>query len=295
MLLDELRALITRHAREDETTAIDCVLVSVAEEPAVPTASTSGTVMALIAQGAKRLVLGDRVLDYRAGQYLVASVDLPVTGQFTEAGPTEPALGFGLTLRPAVIAELLLDPAAGQFPRGHRAGAAPPGIAVSNASFELIDAAVRMLRLLDRPRDLPMLAPMIEREILWLLITGEQGATVRQLGLADSSLTHVNRAVRWIRDHYAETIRVDELARLSQMSTSAFHRSFHAVTSMSPIQFQKQIRLHEARLLLVVRPGDIAGVAYAVGYDSPSQFSREYRRHFGTPPSHDATRLRTSI
>lgn len=108
MLLDELRALITRHAREDETTAIDCVLVSVAEEPAVPTASTSGTVMALIAQGAKRLVLGDRVLDYRAGQYLVASVDLPVTGQFTEAGPTEPALGFGLTLRPAVIAELLL-------------------------------------------------------------------------------------------------------------------------------------------------------------------------------------------
>jgi transcriptional regulator GlxA family with amidase domain len=141
-----------------------------------------------------------------------------------------------------------------------------------------------MLRLLDRPRDLPMLAPMIEREILWLLITGEQGATVCQLGLADSSLTHVNRAVRWIRDHYAETFRVDDLARLSQMSTSAFHRSFHAVTSMSPIQFQKQIRLHEARLLLVVRPDDIARVAYAVGYDSPSQFSREYRRHFGTPP-----------
>ncbi|GAA3051152.1 AraC family transcriptional regulator [Pseudonocardia yunnanensis] len=295
MLLDELRALITRHAREDETTAIDGVLVSVAEEPAAPTASTSGTVLALIAQGAKRLVLGDRVLDYRAGQYLVASVDLPVTGQFTEASPTEPALGFGLTLRPSVIAELLLDPAAGQLPRGHRAAAAPPGIAVSNASFELIDAAVRMLRLLDRPRDLPMLAPMIEREILWLLITGEQGATVRQLGLADSSLTHVNRAVRWIRDHYAETIRVDDLARLSQMSSSAFHRSFHAVTSMSPIQFQKQIRLHEARLLLVVRPDDIAGVAYTVGYDSPSQFSREYRRRFGTPPSHDATRLRTSI
>jgi hypothetical protein len=116
MLLNELRALITRHAREDETTAIDGVLVSVAAEPAAPTASTSGTVLALIAQGAKRLVLGDRVLDYRAGQYLVASVDLPVTGQFTEASPTEPALGFGLTLRPSVIAELLLDPAAGPVP-----------------------------------------------------------------------------------------------------------------------------------------------------------------------------------
>ncbi|WP_329139738.1 AraC family transcriptional regulator [Streptomyces sp. NBC_01476] len=295
MPLDELRALIARHAREGETTAIDGVLVSITREPAAPSVSTSGTVMALIAQGAKRLVLGDRVHDYRAGQYLVASVDLPVTGQYTEAGPEEPALGFGLTLRPSAIADLLLDPAAGDFPRGNRGAAAPPGMTVSDASFELIDAAVRMLRLLDRPRDLPLFAPMIEREILWLLITGEQGATVRQLGLADSSLNHVNRAVRWIRDHYPEVIRVEDLARLSRMSTSAFHRSFQAVTAMSPIQFQKQIRLHEARLLLVTRPDDIAGVGYAVGYDSPSQFSREYRRHFGTPPSQDATRLRTSI
>jgi AraC-like DNA-binding protein len=295
MPLDELCALITRYARKDETTAIEGVLASMTEKPAGPTVSTSGTVLALIAQGAKRLELADRTYDYHAGQYLVASVDLPVTGQFIEASPTEPALGFGLTLRPAVIAELLLSPAAGGFPHGSLGAAAPPGMAVSDAPFELTDAAVRMLRLLDRPRDAPVLAPMIEREILWLLLTGEQGAAVRQLGLVDSRLNHVRRAVRWIRDHYAERIRVDDLARLSRMSVSAFHRSFQVVTTMSPIQFQKQIRLHEARLLLVTRPDDIAGVGYAVGYDSPSQFSREYRRQFGAPPSQDAARLHAAL
>ncbi|MEU0089896.1 AraC family transcriptional regulator [Kribbella sp. NPDC006257] len=287
MALDELRALIARHARDDGSTAIDNVLASIATEPTRPTASTSGTVLAIIAQGAKRLVLGDRVYDYRAGQYLVASVDLPVTGQYVEASAAEPALGFGLTLRPSAIAELLLS-----TDESSRGGSAPSGLAVSDASFELLDAAVRMLRLLDRPRDIPVLAPMIEREILWLLITGEQGANVRQLGLADSSLTHVGQAVSWIREHYAETIRVEQLAQLARMSVSAFHRSFQAVTAMSPIQFQKQIRLHEARLLLVLRPDDVAGVGYAVGYESPSQFSREYRRRYGTPPSQDAVNLR---
>jgi AraC-like DNA-binding protein len=294
MSLDELRTLITRHAGDGRATALDGVLVSVVEHPVAPTAAMSGTVLALIAQGAKLLALGERVYEYRAGQYLVASVDLPVTGHFTEASPTEPALGFGLVLRPPVIAALLLDTAAGDFPRGGRGAAAPSGIAVSDAPDELVDAVVRMLRLLDHPRDLPILAPMIEREILWRLITGDQGATVRHLGLADSSLTYVSRAVSWIRDHHAETIRVQDLARLSGMSVSAFHRNFQAVTAMSPIQFQKQIRLQEARLLLAARPDNVADAGYTVGYDSPSQFSREYRRQFGTPPGRDAARLRES-
>jgi AraC-like DNA-binding protein len=281
MSLMELRALISRHATDEVTAVLDGVLVSKTDAQATPEVSMSGTVLALIAQGTKQLALGDRVYSYGAGQYLVASVDLPVTGRFTE-----PSLGFGLVLRPSAIAALLLE--AGGFPRS----AATSGIAVSNAPNELIDAAVRLLRLLDHPRDLPMLAPMIEREILWRLITGEQGATVRQLGLADSSLTHISHAVRWIRDHHAETIRVDDLAQLSGMSVSAFHRNFHAVTALSPIQFQKQIRLQQARLLLVAHPDNVAGAGYAVGYDSPSQFSREYRRQFGTPPSQDAARLR---
>lgn len=289
--LDELRTLVARHAHPgSHATPIKDVMVSAVHRAAPPAPSMSGVVMALIAQGSKRIALGDRVYEYGAGQYLVASVDLPVTGLFTKVGPDEPALGMGLVLRPAMIAEVLLQAAPGDLPR---ASTAPPsGMVTSDASDELVDAAVRLLRLIDRPRDIAVLAPLVKREILWHLITGEQGATVRQLGLADSGLGHVARAVRWIREHYVEAFRVEDVAALSGMSVSAFHRNFQAVTAMSPIQFQKQIRLQEARLLLMTRPSDITGVGLRVGYDSPSQFSREYRRQFGLPPSQDAVRLR---
>jgi AraC-like DNA-binding protein len=286
----ELKALIARHARADETTAIDGVLLSALGRPGEPQASTSGTVMALIAQGAKRLAIGDRVFDYRPGQYLVASVDLPITGHYTHASADEPALGFGLILRPSAIASLLLEADAGPEPA--RAAPAPPGIGVADASPELLDAVVRMVRLLDSPGDRDILAPMIEREILWRLITGPLGQSVRQIGLADSSLTHVSRAVRWISEHYDKPFRVADLARSCGMSTSAFHRNFHAVTALSPIQFQKQIRLQKSRLLLLNGADDVATAGYRVGYDSASQFSREYRRQFGLPPGRDAARLR---
>ncbi|MYQ46572.1 helix-turn-helix domain-containing protein [Streptomyces sp. SID4985] len=290
VLLEELRALLERHVRPDWTTAIEGVLISRVDRPDPPQPSMSGTVLAVIAQGAKQLALGDRVFTYGAGQYLVASVDLPVTGHFTRVEPGHPALGFGLTLDPSAVAELLLRAAPGDLPRAVQG--TPSGIAVSDAPATLLDAVVRLLRLLDEPRDRAVLAPLVKREILWRLITGEQGATVRQLGLPDSELSHVSRAVGWIREHYAEPFRVADVARLSGMSVSAFYRNFQAVTAMSPIQFQKQIRLQEARLLLATRPGDITGVGRRVGYDNPSQFSREYRRQFGAPPSQDAARLR---
>ncbi|MFI7609341.1 AraC family transcriptional regulator N-terminal domain-containing protein [Micromonospora sp. NPDC049366] len=290
MDLTELRALLARHARPDMRTSIDGVLISKVDRRTPPATSMSGTVLAFIAQGAKQIALGDRMYEYRAGQYLVASVDLPVTGRFTRASADAPALGFGLVLRPALIAELLSQAAPGDLPP--LAGGAPSGMVVSDAPDELGNAVVRMLRLLDRPRDATVLAPLIEREILWRVLTGEQGAAVRQLGLADSSLSHVARAVSWIRDHYAQSFRVEDLARRSGMSASAFYRNFQAVTSMSPIQFQKQIRLLEARLLLATHPNDVTGVGVRVGYESPSQFSREYRRQFGAPPSQDAARLR---
>ncbi|MEU6407611.1 AraC family transcriptional regulator [Microbispora sp. NPDC046933] len=293
MCLEELRTLLARHARPDATTAIDGVLVSKVDRSDPPAPSMSGTVLAVIAQGAKRLALGDRIFEYGAGQYLVASVDLPVTGQFTQADPERPALGFGLILEPSAVAELLLRAGPGDTPPA--GGGAAPGIAVSDAPAPLLDAVVRLLRLLDEPRDRAVLAPLVKREILWRLITGEQGATVRQLGLADSGLSHISRAVRWIREHYAQPFRVEDLARLSGMSVSAFYRNFHAVTAMSPIQFQKQIRLQEARLLLATHPGDVTGVGHRVGYDNPSQFSREYRRQFGAPPSRDAARLRHGV
>jgi AraC-like DNA-binding protein len=196
-----------------------------------------------------------------------------------------------MTLEPADIAELLLQAGPGDLPRSP--GTARPGIAVSDAPAELLDAIVRLLRLLDRPRDRKTMVPLVKREILWRLMTGEQGDVVRQLGLADSSLSHISRAVRWIRENYAKPFRVEEVAQLSGMSVSAFHRNFQAVTAMTPIQFQKHIRLQAARLLLANRPNDITGVGSRVGYDSPSQFSREYRCLFGSPPSIDAARIRS--
>lgn len=248
--------------------------------------------MALIAQGTKRLAIGDRVYEYTAGQYLVASVDLPVTGHYSQASPRHPALGFGLILNPTAIATLLLDAPASPS-RASRA-VTPPALGTADASPELIEAVIRMLGLLERPADRAVLAPMIEREILWRLITGPMGDIVRQIGLADSSLTHISHAVRWITENYGEPFRVPELARSCGMSTSAFHRAFRAVTALSPIQFQKQIRLQQSRLLLMAGGDDVATVGYRVGYDSISQFNREYRRQFGLPPGRDATRWRSA-
>jgi AraC-like DNA-binding protein len=286
--LEELRALMARHARADWGSDLDGVMISHSDHLTPPTASMTGTVLAVMAQGRKTLALGDRVYDYRAGQFLICSVDMPITGRFTVASPDEPALSFGMRLDPAEIASLLLK---ADLP--HCTKAALPGLAVSEAPEELLDAVVRLLRLLEQPRDREVLMPLVKREILWRLITSEQGALVRQLGLADSSLTQVARAVRWIHDHYRESFKVQDLARTSGLSVSAFHRNFHAVTAMSPIQFQKQIRLQEARLLLATQPNDVTRISYTVGYDSPSQFSREYRRLFGTAPSVDAAQLRS--
>ncbi|GIF42623.1 AraC family transcriptional regulator [Actinoplanes xinjiangensis] len=216
MSLAALRDLVTRHARPDHRTPVEDVLLSRIVQPESPEPSMTGTVLAVIAQGTKRLALGSRVYEYSAGQYLVASVDMPVTGNFIGATADRPALGFGLVLRPAVVAELLLQAAPGDLPP---VAGVPSGMAVSDAPAELLDAVLRLVRLLDHPRDAAVLAPLIKREILWRVITGEQGAVVRQLGLADSNLTHVARAVRWIRDHYPTAFRVEELAQLSGMTS----------------------------------------------------------------------------
>ncbi|MEU3644387.1 AraC family transcriptional regulator [Lentzea sp. NPDC034063] len=279
--MDELRALLAKHARPDMTTIIDDVLVSRTTLGGPPTPSMSGTILAFVAQGRKRIALGERVYDYRAGQYLVASVDMPITGNYVDISPSEPALGIGIVLKPDKVAEILLT---NDLPKP---AGTPEGLAVSDASQELIDAVTRLARLLDQPRDARALAPLIKQEILWRVMTGEQGAVVRQLGTQDSSLSHIAKAVRWIRENYAESFKVENVARIAGMSESAFYRNFQAVTAMSPIQFQKQIRLQEARLLLATNR-DVTSVSHRVGYDSPSQFSREYRRQFGAPPSQDA-------
>jgi AraC-like DNA-binding protein len=282
--------LIARHARDGVTrTALEGVSLMASETTTRPIGSVSEPALAVVAQGAKRTVLQDSVFAYGAGQYLIVSVDLPVTAHITRASREQPFLAVGMNLKPAAIAALLLD--SGPVEQARRG---PLGIASSDATDEVLDALVRLLRLLDHPGDRRALGPAVEREILWRLITGDQGAMVRQIGLADSRLSLIGRSVGWLRHHYDETVRVDELARLSGMSVSSFHRHFRAVTAMTPIQYQKQIRLQEARARLIADPHDVAAVAFAVGYESPSQFSREYRRRFGVPPGKDAEQLRAA-
>jgi AraC-like DNA-binding protein len=291
--LTGLRESITHHAGEGRTrTALPGVSVICSPTVTEPLGDVIEPTLSVIAQGVKETELNGRAFTYGPGQFLVVSVELPVIGHIIHATVEEPFLAVVLELRPDKIAALLLETASAATARPNAVDATPTGIAVSDASPALIDAIGRLLALLDAPEDSAALAAGVEREVLWRLLTGPQGSTVRQIGLADSRLAHLARAIRWIRGHYQETLRVEELAALATMSVSSFHRHFRAVTSMTPIQYQKEIRLREARARLLTQPDDITGIGFAVGYDSPSQFSREYRRMYGVPPSRDAIALR---
>jgi AraC-like DNA-binding protein len=288
-----LKELISRHAREGLTpTALTGVSLLRATTTSEPLGEVAEPAVAVIAQGVKETTLGGRVFRHGAGQFAIVPVELPVTGHIIQASPAAPLLAFVLMLRQEKIAALLAEMSRATTGPPRAPAAMPAGIAIHDASPALLDGITRLLGLLDEPGAAAMLASGVKREILWRLLTGPQGATVRQIGLADSRLAHLARAITWIRGHYDQTLRVEDLAALSAMSVTSFHRHFRALTSMTPIQFQKQIRLHEARTRLLADPGDIAGTGHAVGYGSPSQFSREYRRMFGVPPSRHAPALR---
>ena len=290
--LDELCALIERHAVEDAKPQrqMPRFVLGIKSGPTLPCQVVVEPVFSLVAQGAKRIDVGTKTFDYRAGQFLIVSVDLPADAHVVEATPERPYLGCALTLRSEAIAGLLLESGA---PR--TLGEDRPGIAVSDVSDDLLDSVLRFTRLLDRPSDIPVLAPALEREVLWRLINGPQGAMVRQIGLADSRMSQVGRAVRWLREHFAETIRIEDLAAIACMSVTSLHRHFRIVTSLTPIQYQKHLRLQAARARLMAVKEDVSDVGFSVGYDSPSQFSREYRRMFGKPPGQDGADLRAKI
>ncbi len=243
----------------------------------------------VVLQGEKQVALGNRLFTFKRKHFLVVSVDLPVTIRISVASPSQPYVALAMALNPAQVATLLLEAAAAD---GSPAEAT--GIGVSVAPTELLEAVARLVRLLDHPRDLAVLGPLAEREILWRLLCSDQGHRVRQIGLADSRLSQLARAMRWMRDNYSGVMRIEDLARLSGMSITSFHRQFRAVALMSPLQYLKQIRLQEARARLLAGAEDVAMVGHVVGYDSPSQFSREYRRAFGLPPGQDARLLRAS-
>lgn len=285
--MSELRALLDRHCRTDiSPTAIPRLTLSRSRVTTELSAVVYHPLLCVIAQGRKRVFLGTEEFHYNPTSYLIASVHLPVMGQVIEA----PCLGFTLAIDPKMLAELLLD-----LPSLASGRAASKALGVSALEGDLLDSLMRLLRLLDQPQHIAALAPLIEREILYRLLLGSQGEMLRQMALPSSRLSQISRAIDVIRRRYAQTIRVDELAELAGMSGPSFHRHFRAVTTMSPLQFQKQLRLQEARRRLLSQNADAASVAFDVGYESPSQFSREYRRLFGAPPGRDTTRLRRAI
>lgn len=289
----ELRDAVLRHAGDaPHATAQNDLLglrFIVARYNLEPSHHVYEPVFSLVVQGEKRAVLGGRLFTCHVGHFLVASVDLPLTIHISGATAEQPFIALAMRLRPAQVAALLLETAPAED-----APVEAAGLGLSDAPTELLEAVVRLVRLLDRPRDLPVLAPLAEREILWRLLCSDQGHRVRQIGLADSRLSQIGRAMRWMRDNYGEGLRIEELARVSAMSVTSFHRHFRAVALMSPLQYLQQIRLQEARARLLAGADDVATIGHAVGYDSPSQFSREYKRAFGSPPGQDARLLRAS-
>jgi AraC-like DNA-binding protein len=288
--ISDLAALIARHVSRTGMMSTSIARLSLfrADEPTVPLPAVYDASLCLIAQGAKRVSLGDQSLIYDAAHYLLVSVDLPLIGHVLQADSASPYLCCKIDIDQAALADLILA----EDDRAPKADL--PALAVYRSDDDLTDAACRLVRLLDRPDSIPALAPLIEREILYRLLTGPHGPALRYMAVADSHLNQVSRAISAIRTGFQRQLRVGDIAAAAGMSPSSLHEHFKAVTRMTPLEYQKQLRLQEARRLMLSDGASAGSAGFAVGYDSPSQFSREYARLFGAPPRRDIERLQAS-
>ena len=245
--------------------------------------------LCVVVQGRKQAQLGEETFTYDPLHYLVVSMSLPVIGQVIEASPEKPYLCLRFDMHPKVISELLLQIGPGAAPSAPSAG---HGMLLARTSAPLLDAVLRVVRLMDTPDEAAVLAPLALREIHYRVLTGELGLRLRELCAADGQAQRIVRAIDLLKSRYTEPLRVEDLAEAAHMSTSSLHHRFKAVTSISPLQFQKQLRLQEARRLMLMDGIDASAASHRVGYESPSQFSREYRRLFGAPPRQDVEAAR---
>ncbi|KAF0253914.1 AraC family transcriptional regulator [Pseudomonas putida] len=286
----ELAELIRRHAGDPHGPASaidDLYLVRYTENVrSVPTLAQPA--LCILAQGSKSLFLGDEQYAYDPLHYMVVSVTLPLSGVRLDASPENPSLRMDLD--PAEISQLIAESGPMLVPNRPSGR----GLYVERTDAALLDALLRLLRLLDTPRDIAMLAPLFRREILYRLLRGPQGCRLYEIALANSQTHRVCQAITWLNNNYQLPLRIEDLAREVNLSTSTLHHRFKAVTSMSPLQYQKQLRLQEARRLMLNDGLEAAVAAYRVGYESPSQFSREYSRLYGAPPIRDVARLRAT-
>lgn len=289
--LDRLKSLLLgQWERFGSDAPLDGLTLRVETQPSEMIHSVYRASFCGVLQGAKVSFLGERAYRYDRGKCLIASMDLPVTARIVEASPDTPYMAFSLAIDPATIADLVLEDG-----QGAATAASLTTVAVGELDEGLLDPLARLFALLDSPRDLAVLAPLIRREMVWRLLNGPHGAMLRQIGLADSRMARIARVVTWIRDNFDQPLRVPDLASLAGMSPASFHRHFRAATAMTPVQYQKQIRLQAARRMLLADGVEVASVGYAIGYESPSQFSRDYRRLFGEPPGRDAAVMRSGI
>jgi AraC-like DNA-binding protein len=287
--LDELRHLMAHAGNRRTETGIPRLAMVKGRVPEHELAAVYQPMINLILQGSKTMSVGDRTLRYDPATYFVMSVDLPAIGTIHAAEDGAPYLAVALTLEPARIASLLAD-----IPP-IRANARQEGFSVAAVTPDLLDAWARLLRLMARPEDIPALAPVYEREILYRVLSGPMGTMMRDIATPDTMLHRIHQVIQWLRTNYMEPVTIEAMASRAAMSVSAFHRHFKTVTSLSPLQFQKQLRLLQARTLLLTGAGTATSVAFSVGYESTTQFSREYARLFGLPPSRDAARVLAEI
>jgi AraC-like DNA-binding protein len=269
-------------------TAISALSLSRRDAPTQPTSYMYEPSVCVIAQGAKRVLLGDDTYMLDVHHFLITAVDLPTVVQIIQASREQPYLGLILQLDRREIAQLMVD---SNLPPP-RAQQSSRGMAIGEVTLPLLIAFQRLIDLLAEPKDIPILAPLIQREIIYRLLVGDQGARLRQIASAGSQSHQIAQAIDWLKSHYTLPLRIDDLAAQVHMSPSTFHHYFRALTAMSPLQYQKWLRLNEARRLMLTERLDAATAAFQVGYESPSQFSREYSRLFGAPPLRDITYLR---
>jgi AraC-like DNA-binding protein len=269
-------------------TAIPGLRLSRWVTPTEPTSYTLKSSICLIAQGAKRVLLGEETYVYDATSFLISSVDLPVVANIIEASNQKPYLGLILELDLREISQLIVDSG---LPLS-RSGQAQKGMAVGHLSLPLLNAFQRLMDLLVENENIKILAPLVKREIFFRLLMTNQGPRLQQIVASGSHSHQISRAIDWLKNNYTRPLRVNELAAYSGMSKSAFHSHFRVMTSMTPLQFQKRLRLNEARRLMLTENLDALTATFEVGYESPSQFSREYSRLFGAPPLRDINNLR---
>lgn len=244
--------------------------------------------LCIVAQGAKRMMLGQDVYEYDESRMIAFSLDLPVTAQITRASRSKPFLAFRLDLDPHKIAELVLK----VYPHGLPRSSESRAVNVGQTSVSIVNAARRLMELMAEVGDAELLAPLVIDEILIRLLRSPIGPRVAQIGLAESSVNGIAKAVSWLRENFSQPIKVEDLAELAHMSVSSFHQHFKAITAMTPLQFQKALRLQEARRLMFSTMTDASTASWKVGYQSASQFSREYSRFFGDSPTRDIAKLR---